>query len=164
VQPGNAQGAVASLTSTEVPTATTEPVARVFLPRVLAEPMLPICNHFELSDVPDNQELFQWVNSCCKTLVGRAQDGEDDYYLLHLQQSDTLTVTLSHIPEQADYDLVLYDEALDDYLAYSTRRSNADEEIVYTVTTAGNYYLRVLLHDTIASNRYRFCVEVAAGE
>lgn len=152
------------ISTTVVPTSTVEPVSQLFLAYLPAEPSLPACNHFALSDVPDNQTLLQSVNSTCYRFVGQAQDGDDDYYMVDLQAGETLTITLTHIPDGADYDLVLYDEALDNYLAYSTGRNQADEQIVYTVSAAGNYYIRVILHDTAFSNRYHLCVMVGMSQ
>jgi hypothetical protein len=123
-------------------------------------PMLPVCNSFTFGDIPDNQQPLQWVNSCCK-----GEPTQDDYYLVELFSGQTITASLSFIPNDADYDLAIYDKELKDYKAFSTNRGNNNELIVYTAQTdnaRSSYYLRVILDKTLSkNNQYQLCVDVS---
>jgi len=70
-----------------------------------------------------------------------AKDDIDDYYYMDVTTLSLLIVRLTNIPSGVDYDLHLYYD--DSWVAGSDNYGNANEEIHYTPSQTGRYYVRV---------------------
>jgi hypothetical protein len=70
-----------------------------------------------------------------------ASDDIDDYYYIEVTSLSPITVRLTNIPSGVDYDLHLYYG--DTWVAGSDNPGNANEEIHYTPSQTGRYYVRV---------------------
>jgi len=70
-----------------------------------------------------------------------APDDIDDYYYIDVTTLSPITVRLTNIPSGVDYDLHLYYG--DSWIAGSDNYGNANEEIHYTPSQTGRYYIRV---------------------
>jgi hypothetical protein len=68
-----------------------------------------------------------------------------DYYGLTPTTTSPVSVTLTHVPDQCDYDLYAY--ALEDdtprLITYSNRVGSADEDLVFVPVPHQEYYVRV---------------------
>jgi len=70
-----------------------------------------------------------------------ASDDIDDYYYIEVTTLSPITVRLTNIPIRTDYDLYLYYGG--SLVAESNNYGNASEEIYYTPSQTGRYYVRV---------------------
>jgi len=70
-----------------------------------------------------------------------AADDIDDYYYIQVTTLSPITVRLTNIPSRTDYDLYLYYG--DSLVEGSDNYGNANEEIHYTPSHTGRYYVRV---------------------
>jgi hypothetical protein len=70
-----------------------------------------------------------------------AKDDIDDYYYVDVASLTSINVQLTGIPSRVDYDLYLYYG--ETRVAGSNNAGNADEEINYTPSQTGRYYIRV---------------------
>jgi hypothetical protein len=114
----------------------------------------------------------------CPASLEDDEEGEDDYYFLpaedialpYISLGQTVEVELTHIPEGADYDLVLYNEALsgyngEDYITFSNELGSVNERIVYTKTQGPaqeRYYIRINMYQksTVAANTYQLRLDI----
>lgn len=117
------------------------------------------CEDFEPNDVPV-QGKEQPSAVCSGTMQGEPQ-GEDDYYYVILSPKQKISVALTQIPAEADYDIVLYDSTLK-IVAYSNDPGQRDEDFDYTApgSSAEKYYIRVNMatKSSSAQNTYRLRV------
>lgn len=69
----------------------------------------------------------------------------DDYYWIQPSQSTPVTVTLTNIPANCDFDLYVYyyDQGRYQQVAYSNKSGNADEGVTFNATANTKYYIRV---------------------
>lgn len=67
---------------------------------------------------------------------------DEDWYFVNATTSGKLTVTLNNIPENCDYDIVVYDEN-NNYVGSSALTGNSPEKASALINAAGNYYIRV---------------------
>jgi hypothetical protein len=81
-----------------------------------------------------------------------APDDIDDYYYIDVTHLNPITARLTNIPRGMDYDLYLYYG--DSLVAESNKYGNADEELHYTPTQTGRYYLRVYPYSGHSLNPY----------
>jgi hypothetical protein len=122
----------------------------------------------------DNIEGAKAQNpAVCPASLEDDPEGEDDYYSLpaddialpYISMGQTVVAELTNIPEGADYDLVLYNEARSGYdgsreITFSNELGNVNERIVYTKTQGPAqeiYYLRINMYQksTVAPNTYQ---------
>jgi hypothetical protein len=118
----------------------------------------PPCNDIEENDVPDQSRPLVPLNQEC---AGSFQDNpvaEDDYYSVSLTDGQTLTVELTEIPAEADYDLIVYPPNSSKEVVTSNEPGNVDERVSYTVPSggAGSYLIRLNIYakSVTASNSY----------
>lgn len=69
-------------------------------------------------------------------------EDQDYYYIDATSTTADITVSLTNLPADVDYDLYLYDNALT-LVGQSAHYGNVDESIRYRPTTTGRYYVRV---------------------
>jgi hypothetical protein len=81
-----------------------------------------------------------------------APDDIDDYYYIDVTHLNPITARLTNIPRGMDYDLYLYYG--DSLVAGSNKYGNADEELHYTPTQIGRYYIRVYPYSGHSLNPY----------
>lgn len=79
----------------------------------------------------------------------------DDFFSITLQAGDTIDITLSG-PSSSDFDLELYDSSEND--VDGSYRGESDEQISYSVTSSGTYYVRV--YSYLGSGGYTLSVDV----
>lgn len=84
----------------------------------------------------------------------------DDWYAITVPAGKTISVELSGIPANADYDMYLFDEAfLSDpnrpFVAQSAKQGNSNESIIYNKNTKlQRYFIRVYGYQQAAPNTY----------
>jgi hypothetical protein len=89
----------------------------------------------------------------------------DDYYRIYISQGQTIKVTLSDFPPDADYDIILYDIDALTFLAWSNAYDRV-EQFEYTKEIGGRelYYLRVHAKNQdvsdIIEDTYRLKIEL----
>jgi hypothetical protein len=150
-------------TSTQTPTLTpispTPTPTSTPIPGVSPQSYMPIitstlrqCTVIKTNDAPDTAQPLAVLNSPCNGTFGADPNNplENDYYSVQLEAGKTIDVTLTDIPPQGNYDLVLYDQRIIEdpnvnYLRASVTEGQANEQITYTNTTgsAGTYYIRI---------------------
>lgn len=116
------------------------------------------CNDVEDNDYAANARQLTTLGGAC---VGSLEDdpkGGDDYYYVDLVAGQTIKIDLTHIPDGADYDMVLYDKQIlttgdAPELRKSKQPNNSDEHMTYLVPASGRYYLRIYLSTKSASDR-----------
>jgi subtilisin family serine protease len=95
------------------------------------------------------------------TLFGTADESAgSDYYRIFLSAGKTYSIDLIGMAEGEDYDVYLYDNTRN-ILGVSNIGGNYDEEIEYTTTEAGMYYLQVMPYtysSTSAHHNYQLVV------
>ena len=67
---------------------------------------------------------------------------DDDYYYIDLETPGTVTLDLTSIPPDTDYDIYLYDEN-ETLQCYSNQSGNRDEHVTCHLTQSGRYYVWV---------------------
>jgi hypothetical protein len=66
----------------------------------------------------------------------------EDLYYIDLEIPGTVTLSLTHIPPNADYDIYLYDEN-ENPKCHSNQPGNSDERVTCNLSQPGRYYVRV---------------------
>jgi hypothetical protein len=79
------------------------------------------------------------------------QSGQYDYYAVNLTAGKTYSIELKGMATGEDYDIVLMNSPTR-FLDYSVNQSNYDEEITYTISTTGIYYIGILPHTYSSSS------------
>ncbi|NJL33824.1 MAG: hypothetical protein HC893_08145 [Chloroflexaceae bacterium] len=118
------------------------------------------CEDFEDNDTPvqaNDQPSALCRGSFEDDVIINPEEGEDDYYSLVLEPGDALTVELREIPAGADYDIILYNTALE-VVAFSNQNGQANERFTYTNagTQPALFYVRVNMigKSTMVENSY----------
>jgi Bacterial pre-peptidase C-terminal domain len=124
--------------------------AGVYLPLLNTQLPTTPCNDVEDNDYAIHAWQFTTIGGAC---VGSLEDdpkGNDDYYYVDLIAGQTIRVDLTHIPDGADYDMVLYDKQIlstgnAPELRKTKQPNNSDERMTYLVPASGRYYIRIYL-------------------
>lgn len=82
----------------------------------------------------------QPIGEC--TVFGTANGTVHDYYTVNLTAGKTYSINLKGMAEGEDYDVILLDNVLE-YVGYSVNSSNFDENISFTATVTGSYYIDI---------------------
>jgi hypothetical protein len=96
-----------------------------------------------------------------QTYLGYISDKNDlDFFYLEIDAPQILTLTLTDMPPDADYDLYLV-TGEEDLLAESASSGQADEHIEYTTSSVGVFYVLVLpFHNFSSAEPYTLRLEL----
>lgn len=140
------------LSTDGTPTPQPQKSTGVYLPLLVFNTPLPTtrCNDVEDNDYAIHARQLTTIGGAC---VGSLEDdpkGNDDYYYVDLIAGQTIRIDLTHIPDGADYDMVLYDKQIlttgdAPELRKTKQPNNSDERMTYLVPASGRYYLRIYL-------------------
>jgi hypothetical protein len=137
-------------------------------PKPPTVPPLSDCPDIEDNNLPQNAKRLTILGQACKGSFDNDQNlpQGDDYYLVVLNTTKTLSIDLTNIPSQANYDLVLYDASIltnpnATYIGLSNKLGQANEQIVRPNTAPGNYYIRVYMRQRspVAADTYHLKVQ-----
>lgn len=96
------------------------------------------------------------------TVFGTEAADEYDFYKINAESGKTYSFGLRGMAAGEDYDIYLYNSPdINSLIAYSVNGSNYDENITYTATFTGTYYIAVLPYSvniTSAHNNYQLMV------
>jgi hypothetical protein len=95
-------------------------------------------------------DLLQRLTTLRQVCEYYPPDTSEHWYALALYPEQTVSISLTNIPEGANYDIMLYKaDNLESYVAASSYAYHASEGIAYTLPDTGSgkqpYYLRVFL-------------------
>lgn len=101
------------------------------------------------------------IGEVCSASFRDDPEGEDDYYSVSLRAGQTIQVTLSHIPAQADYDLILYNAGVTQ-VAVSNKSGEENEQVSYVAAQTGTYVIRINMarESRVATNEYQLMVSI----
>lgn len=131
------------------------------------ELVLGQCNDFEDNDVP--AEGNEQPSAICTATLEDDPEGEDDFYVVTLNPQQEIYLALTNQPAGADYDLILYDAALE-IQAFSNELTNVDEFVRFTYQGSGDFgethYIRINMatKTSQARNDYRLQVQLTPLE
>jgi hypothetical protein len=117
---------------------------------VSVEFTLAQCNDVEPNDVP-NQAQNQPPAVCTASLQDDPE-AEDDYYTFFLDTNQTVSLELTEMQHQSDYDLILYDSNIlidenTQAVASSRNSSNVDERVDYlNQGPGGTFFVRIYMY------------------
>jgi hypothetical protein len=167
------------ITTTAVLTGTDTTTPILYLPLVVKD--YPACNDVEDNDIPAQAKEFITpttpLGTFCRGSLQDDVEGEDDYYTITLTATQIMTITLSGVPSgtnppaeadfpaEADYDLLLYDASLTQVVS-SNQTNSKREQLIYTATNSGVYYIRVNMYRKAPTdpNTYLLKIEVATPQ
>jgi len=80
---------------------------------------------------------------------------DEDWYRFSVSTLGPITIDLSNIPSEADYDLEFYTSA-DSLIGRSWIGGNTDEQIVFQPTQTGMYYVRIFPYNESSSQKQAY--------
>lgn len=87
-------------------------------------------------------------------LTGKVSSSDkNDYFRFDITGPKNITIELD-VPNATDYDVYLYRSTSTSTLASGTKGSSATENVSYTATTAGTYYVRVTHYSGTSAENY----------
>jgi hypothetical protein len=119
------------------------------------------CNDEEPNNVPN--EAKNQPPAVCVASMQEDPVQEDDYYTFFLDNNQTVSLELTDMQHQSDYDLILYDSNIlidenTQAVANSSNNSNIDERIDYlNQGPAGTFFVRIYMYSKSpdGDNTYR---------
>jgi len=144
------------LSTDGVPTPPAQNSARVYLPLLTTQLPTTPCNDVEDNDYAIHARQLTTLGGACVGSLENDPKGNDDYYYVDLVAGQTIRIDLTHIPDGADYDMVLYDKQIlstghAPELRKSKQPNNSDERMTYVAPATGRYYIRIYLSTKSAS-------------
>jgi hypothetical protein len=108
------------------------------------------CNDEEPNNIPNDAK--NQPSAVCTASMQDDPVEEDDYYTFFLDNNQTVSLELTGMQHQSDYDLILYDSNIlidsnTQALASSRNSSNVDERIDYlNQGPAGTFFIRIYMY------------------